>query len=209
MKINSDRLLNDARKLRKSQDEQRTGRTGNGADKANRMQSRLDQMSGNLRTHQQNMAKLQLETISLDQLFNSVQNILEQRAGNSDIDQQNVQSIETTLNAARFQQQQLIPGSIRELLQDSLDSVDRLKTVQDLISKRRQDVSNLLGDELQQINRIQVSFENILSANIPETKNAKPLMDDIKQQLAVQDQLRSQDMSRVDPRSVMQLLQSN
>lgn len=208
MKINSDKLLNDARKLRKTQDESRSTRSSvETRPAAARLETRLDQMSGNLRTHRQNITRLQLESIGLDQLYNSVQNILEQQSRGTQPDAESLQQIETIVDATRFQQQQLIPGSIREMLRNAADSADYLKTVQDLIAKRRLEVSDLLGNELQQVNRIQVSFENIISANVPETGSVKPLMADIKQQLDAQSKRPSADVSKVNPHTALQLLQ--
>jgi hypothetical protein len=82
--------------------------------------------------------------------------------------------IQTVLDATRYHQEPLIPQSIRDLFKLDLGNPDILKQASDSLTQRRELISTRLQKEFDQINKIQVSFENILSQQIPASAERGP-----------------------------------
>lgn len=204
MKITSESLINDALRLRKSQDEIKgTGKSSKSTDKAkSRIKDTLGQINVNLKTHQQTVARLQLENIGLDRIEQSIDQLLKQNPGDYDQLRQSKNEMQTVIDATRFQNEPLIPQTIREMITNGLKSADDADKLKQSVTLRREAISGKLQMEFAQISKIQVSFENVLSQQLPGSDNIDQTIRDIKEQMTIQDRIQS----NVDPATVMGLI---
>ena len=203
MKITSETLINDALRLRKAQDELKgTRETGKRTSETQtRITNTLGEINNNLLSHQKTIAQLQLENMGLDRIQQNVDQLKSMTPG---IDRQQVKDeIQTILDATRYRQEPLIPQSIRDLFKLDLGNQDVLQQATDSLTQRREALGTRLQKEFDQINKIQVSFENILSQQIPASAEAGILIKEITTQMSLQDKIQS----NVNPATVMGLLQ--
>lgn len=203
MKITSETLINDALRLRKAQDELKgTRETGKRTSETQtRITNTLGEINNNLLSHQKTIAQLQLENMGLDRIQQNVDQLKSMTPG---IDRQQVKDeIQTILDATRYRQEPLIPQSIRDLFKLDLGNQDILQQATDSLTQRREALNTRLQKEFDQINKIQVSFENILSQQIPASAEAGTLIKEITTQMSLQDKIQS----NVNPATVMGLLQ--
>jgi hypothetical protein len=207
MQINSDSIIQDAQKLRVSAEELRSRRTdeqgSQPAPAARQIEVALDQMNVNLRTHQQTVARLQLESIGLDQIEQGLTFIVKNNPGDFDDLKRVVGELQSAIEATRFQQQMLIPRSLREALYGDILAPGMAEAANQLLAQRRSEIEEGLKHEFAQISRIQVSFENIQALNMPLEGNASNLVAELAKQLVAQQQLVQ---SPMDPTTVMALL---
>jgi hypothetical protein len=202
MKITSESIVNDAQRLKRTQDEARSRRADDGARPSQQIEVSLDQMSVSLKTHQQSIARIQLESIGLEQIERNLDFLIANNPGDFEDIKRAMNEITGSVDATRFQQQELIPRDIREALQALVSDRSQAGQTRDSVSARRNELGEILQREINQVNRIQVSLENVLSLNMPENSRIRPLIDDIKTQLANQAGFRSS----LDPVTVMGLL---
>lgn len=203
MKITSETLINDALRLRKAQDELKgTRETGKRTSETQtRITNTLGEINNNLLSHQKTIAQLQLENMGLDRIQQNVDQLKNMTPG---IDRQQVKDeIQTVLDATRYRQEPLIPQSIRDLFKLDLGNQDILQQATDSLTQRREALGIRLQKEFDQINKIQVSFENILSQQIPASAEAGTLIKEITTQMSLQEKIQS----NVNPATVMGLLQ--
>lgn len=209
MNINSDNIIKDAQRLRGTTDEVRSRRANSEHTStqpaAQQIEIALDQMNINLRAHQQTVARLQLESIGLDQIERGLEFIVKSNPGDYEDIRQAIGEIQTAVEATRFQQQHLIPQTLREALYADLNAPGRAQSALDLLASRRNEIDNSLKDEFAQISKIQVSFENIQSVNLQLDGKAQSVVDDLSRQLLAQEQLVQ---SLLNPNTVMSLLRS-
>lgn len=203
MKITSETLINDALRLRKAQDELKgTRETGKRTSETQtRITNTLGEINNNLLSHQKTIAQLQLENMGLDRIQQNVDQLKNMTPG---IDRQQIKDeIQTVLDATRYRQEPLIPQSIRDLFKLDLGNQDILQQATDSLTQRREALGIRLQKEFDQINKIQVSFENILSQQIPASAEAGTLIKEITTQMSLQEKIQS----NVNPATVMGLLQ--
>lgn len=209
MNINSDNIIKDAQRLRGTTDEVRSRRTageqGSTQPAAHQIEVTLDQMNINLRTHQQTVARLQLESIGLDQIERGLEFVVKNNPGDYEDIRRAIGEVQTAADATRFQQQHLIPQTLREALYADLTAPGKAQAALDLLTSRRGEIDNSLRDEFAQISRIQVSFENIQSVNLHLDGKAQSVVDELSRQLLAQKQLVQ---SPMDPATVMTLLRA-
>lgn len=206
MKINSENLIKDAQQLRKTQQELRSKKSdskGKESRPSQQIQVTLGEIRVNLRSHQQTIAKLQLESVGLEQIERNLDFLLKQNPADYEAIKQAKSEIDTALDATRFQQQPLIPAGIREQLGGTLEDRGLVNRIKQEIALRRDEISGQLKMEFNQINKIQVSFENILSLNMPSNEKVRTNIEEIKQQLSLQEQIQA----NLNPATVMGLLQ--
>lgn len=204
MKITTEALISDALRLRKSQDELKgTRETGKRSDETQaRIHDTLGEINLNLKSHQKTIARLQLENIGLERIEQTIGLLLKEGPDRNQLDRAN-NEIKTVLESTRYQQEPLIPRTIQDLFKEDLGNLDNLGKAKQGVSLRREEISGKLQMEFAQISKIQVSFENILSQQIPGTDKANDLVRDIKSQMTIQDKIQS----NVNPATVMGLLQ--
>ena len=209
MQINSDNIIKDAQRLRGAGDDIKSRKTGDGEGKtspANRqLEVSLDQMNVNLRTHQQTVARLQLESIGLDQIERGIEFIIKNNPGDYEDLRRAMNETRAAADATRFQQQPLVPQSLREALYGDLLEPGTTLAAKALLDDRKTEIDTSLKQEFEQISKIQVSFENFQSLNIPLEGKAQSVVADLKEQLVLQRQLVQ---SPMDPATVMNLLRA-
>ena len=209
MQINSDNIIKDAQRLRGTGDDIKSRKTGDGEGKtspANRqLEVSLDQMNVNLRTHQQTVARLQLESIGLDQIERGIEFIIKNNPGDYEDLRRAMNETRAAADATRFQQQPLVPQSLREALYGDLLEPGTTLAAKALLDNRKTEIDTSLKQEFEQISKIQVSFENFQSLNIPLEGKAQSVVADLKEQLVLQRQLVQ---SPMDPAIVMNLLRA-
>ncbi|HPH04170.1 MAG TPA: hypothetical protein PK297_14550 [Spirochaetota bacterium] len=209
MNINSDNIIKDAQRLRGTTDEVRSKRSSSeqGASQpaAHQIEVTLDQMNINLRAHQQTVARLQLESIGLEQIQRSLEFITKSNPGDFEDIRRAIGEVQTATEATRFQQQHLIPQTLREALYSDLTASGKAQSALTLLQARRGEIETGLKDEFAQISRIQVSFENIQSVNMQLDGKAQSVVEDLSRQLLAQKQLVQ---SPMDPATVMNLLRA-
>lgn len=209
MIINSDNIIKDAQRLRGTTDEVRNKRSApdqeNVKPATHQVEVALDQMNINLRAHQQTVAKLQLESIGLEQIQRSLEFVVKNNPGDFEELRRAIGEAQTAADATRFQQQSLIPQNLREALYADLMIPAKAQTALDMVYTRNAEVEKGLKDEFSQISRIQISFENIQSVNMQLDGKALSVVDELSKQLLVQKQLVQ---SPMDPATVMSLLRN-
>ena len=207
MQINSDNIIKDAQRLRGTGDDIKSRKAGDGEGKtapANRqLEISLDQMNVNLRTHQQTVARLQLESIGLDQIERGIEFIIKNNPGDYEDLRRAMNETRTAADATRFQQQPLIPQTLRDALFGDLLEPGTALAAKALLDDRKTEIDATLKQEFAQISKIQVSFENFQSLNIPLDGKAGDVVNELKDQLLKQRQLVQAPM---DPATVMNLL---
>jgi len=205
MKITSEALISDALRLRKSQDEMQGAREAGkrSVETQTRIKDTLGEINLNLKSHQKTIARLQLENIGLERIEQNLDQLQKQHPVEKKLVDQATDEIKTVLEATRYQQEQLIPKTIKDLFKEDLSIPDNLLQAKESVSLRRDTISGKLQMEFSQISKIQVSFENILSQQIPATDSVGGLIKDIKKQMTIQDKIQS----NVNPATVMGLLQ--
>ena len=200
MQINRDTVLQDAKRLKQSAASTANpeNRTKPGAtDTGSNVRSSLDSINVDLRTHQQNTAKLQIESLGLSQIRSSIDAVLARPETSGSTSEQ----IETAIDATRFQKELLIPENIRSMLREAAGNPQTLQTILPGIENRQQEVAGLLEHELSHISKLAVSLENIVSLNAGS--EIQSLANGIREQLSTQQQIQS----AMDPRTVMSLLE--
>jgi len=204
MKITSESLINDALRLRKSQDEVKgTGKSRKGSREAsNRIQDTLGEINVNLKTHQQTVARLHLENMGLERIEQSIDQLLKQNPAGYDQLRKAKNEIKTIVDATRYQQEPLIPTTVQELIAGGLNSSKDAQKIKQSLTLRRDAISGKLQMEFAQISKIQVSFENVLSQQLPGSDSIDQTINEIKKQLTIQDRIQSS----VNPTTVMELL---
>jgi hypothetical protein len=210
MQINSDAIIQDAQKLRASSEDLRSYKAGEQdarTAQASRRQIEfaLDQMNVNLRTHQQTVARLQLETIGLDQIERNLNFILKSNPEAFEEFKRVVTEMQSAVEATRYQQQSLIPQNLRDAIYGDLNLPGRALEAMQMLIQRREEIDKGLKYEFQQISRIQVSFENIQSLNMPLEGRAQSVVEELAKQLVTQQKLVQ---SPMDPNTVMNLLRA-
>jgi hypothetical protein len=209
MQINSDNIIKDAQRLRASSDDIRSHKADEQGTHPNpasqQIEVTLDQMNVNLRAHQQTVASLQLESIGLDQIERSLSFILKNNPGDYEDIRQAVNEMRNAVDATRFQQQTLIPHSLREALFGDILASGQAEKANQLLMERRTEIDANLVREFAQISRIQVSFENFQSLNMALEGRAQSVVEELTKQLVTQQQLLQ---SPMDPATVVNLLRS-
>ena len=209
MQINSDTIIQDAQRLRTNTEDVRSRRADDhgtpSAPASRQIEVTLDQMNVNLRAHQQTVASLQLESIGLDQIERSLNFILKNNPGSYDDLRQAVSEMQSAVEATRFQQQPLIPRSLREALYGDILGQGQADRAAHMLSQRRTEITDSLQYEISQISRIQVSFENIQSLNMPLDGRAQSVVEELAKQLVSQQRFVQ---SPMDPTTVMNLLRA-
>jgi len=205
MKINSENLIKDAQKLRKTQEKpKKSVDAGGNSRPTKKIQLTLDTMFINLKTHQQNIAKLQLETVGLEQIEKSLDFIIKNNPGDFDSLKQAKNEIETAVNASMFQKDRLISDKLQKMLLSDLGKPGAAESTKNQVNLRKDEIKSLLKTEINKINKIQVSFENINSLNMPSDEKIGSIIEDIKNNLTIQQQIQS----NVNPSTVLGLLKS-
>lgn len=207
MQINSDNLIKDAQRLRRTQEEIKSKRSEGSLDDsrpAREVQVTLDELNVNLRVHQQNVVKLQLESVGLEQVERNLEFLVKSNPGDFEDIKKAINEIDTALTATRFRDQELIPSSLREVLRRDREDASRLPELREDVARRRDEVDGQLATEYGQISRIQVSFENILSGTVPAGPAGRALIDELKEKLAFQQQIQG----AMNPETVRQLLET-
>ncbi|MDR2734401.1 MAG: hypothetical protein LBC99_07155 [Spirochaetota bacterium] len=209
MQINSDAIIQDAQKLRASSEDIRSYKAGDQGTRAalaaQQIELTLDQMNVNLRTHQQTVARLQLETIGLDQIEKNLNFIIKNNPGAFDDLKRVVTEVQSAIEATRYQQQYLIPRNLRDALYADILLPGMAQDAMQMLGQRREEIEKNLKNEFAQISRIQVSFENIQSLNMPLEGRAQSVVEELAKQLVAQQKLVQ---SPMDPTTVMNLLRN-
>jgi hypothetical protein len=210
MQINSDTIIQDAQRLRANTDDIRSRRADeqgqHSAPASRQIEVALDQMNVNLRAHQQTVARLQLENIGLDQIERGLSFIIKNNPGGSyDELNRTVSEMQSAVEATRFQQQVLIPRNLREALYGDILVTGQADIAGQILAQRRAEIDDNLKSEIAQISRIQVSFENIQSLNMPLEGRAQSVVEELAKQLVTQQRLVQAPM---DPATVMNLLRA-
>lgn len=202
MKVDPEILLKNARKLRKSQDNVKQKKSGSGDFK--KLKVTLDEIGVSLKSHQHTIAKLQLEHMGLEQIEKSIDFLLSQNPTDFEDLKQAKNQIDTALKTALFQGNPLIPENVKQAVTSNLAKPDLLDKSKQMLRTRIDEITGLLTTEFNQINKIQISFENIMSLNLQSNSSVINTIDEIKEQLSVQEQIQS----NVNPATVMGLLNS-
>jgi len=209
MQINSDAIIQDAQKLRATSEDLRSHKAGEQGTRANpasqQIELALDQMNVNLRTHQQTVARLQLETIGLEQIEKNLNFIIKNNPGDFNDLKRAVTEIQSAIEATRYQQQSLISRNLRDALYADILMPGVAQDAMQMLSQRREDIEKGLKHEFAQISRIQVSFENIQSLNMPLEGRAQSVVEELTKQLLTQQKLVQ---SAMDPATVINLLRA-
>lgn len=200
MKIDQENLLKAAIKLKQTQ--QKLKETSVKSKEFKKIRVTLDDIGVSLKSHQQTVAKLQLENIGLEQIEKNLDMILKENPADFETIKQAKNKITTAVNSSKFQGDNLIPESIQNILNKDLAVKENLNEVKTSIQFRMNEITGLLETEFSQINKIQVSFENIMSLNTMDGDTASKTIDEIKEQLSIQQKIQS----NVNPTTVMGLL---
>ena len=94
MKIDPEHLLKDAKRLRKTQDDIKSQKPI--ANDIKRIRVTLDDIGVSLKSHQQTIAKLQLENIGLEQVEKNLDQLLKQNPADFDMIKQAKNEMSTT-----------------------------------------------------------------------------------------------------------------
>jgi len=202
MKISSDNLLKEAFKLKEAtksssnkNDDKKTGKA------TEFVENKLGQLQSSLKMHQKNLLRYRLEETGLKKINNSLTSLKNDNKVDADSTNKTIKAI---ISATKFRQEQVISPDLQQIITTNLSNKDNLNSTTDEVSKRLTNLEKLVNDEFKQISKIEVSFQNIVSANIPSSDKARVTLADIKNELAIQDQIKT----TVDPATVMHLLKA-